>query len=53
LLATIRDGGLVSHPSFWQITQTRAARARGERTHLACHEDVLVFRRPPAMGASS
>jgi hypothetical protein len=46
LLATIRDGELVPRPSFWQIMQVRRALARGERTHLVCHEDVLVFRKP-------
>lgn len=46
LLATIRDDELIPRPSFWQITQTRAALARGELPLLVCHEDVLVFRRP-------
>jgi modification methylase len=54
LLATIRDAELVPRPSFWQITQTRSALVRGDRSHLVCHEDVLVFRRPtnaPPKGA--
>jgi modification methylase len=46
LLATIRDAELVMRPSFWQTLHTRKARARGERTHVAAHEDVLVFRKP-------
>ena len=48
LLAAIRDGELVPRPSFWQLTQVRKALARGERVHLVCHEDVLVFRKPEA-----
>lgn len=46
LLATIRDGELVPRPSFWQRMQIKRALERGERTHLVCHEDVLVFRKP-------
>jgi modification methylase len=46
LLATLREGELVPRPSFWQVLQTRKAVARGERTRLVCHEDVLVFRKP-------
>ena len=48
LLAAICDGELVPRPSFWQLTQVRKALARGERVHLVCHEDVLVFRKPEA-----
>jgi hypothetical protein len=46
LLAAIRDSELLPRPSFWQLTQIRKAVARGERTALVCHEDVLVFRKP-------
>jgi DNA modification methylase len=46
LHAGIRDGRLVARPSFWQLTQTRRARARGEPAHLVVHEDVLVFTAP-------
>jgi len=46
LLATVRGDELVPRPSFWQVLQTRKAIARGERSQLVCHEDVLVFRRP-------
>lgn len=46
LLASLRDDQIVARPYFWQTVQVRKARARGERTHLVCHEDVLVFRRP-------
>jgi modification methylase len=52
LLAAIRDGELHARPSFWQLTQTRKARARGEPVHLVVHEDVSVFVRP-LMSASS
>jgi modification methylase len=46
LLATLRDSELVMRPSFWQMLHARRARARGERTHIVAHEDVLVFRKP-------
>ena len=49
LLAAIRDGELVPYPSFFQLTQTRKAVARGDRTALVIHEDVLVFRKCPAV----
>jgi modification methylase len=48
LMAAVRDGRLHARPSFWQLTQTRKARARGEPAHLVVHEDVLVFGRPLA-----
>jgi modification methylase len=51
LHAAVRDGGLVARPSFWQLTQTRKARARGEPAHLVVHEDVLVFTKPLQVGA--
>ncbi len=46
LLAAIRDGELRARPSFWQLTQTRRARARGEPAHVVVHEDVCVFQKP-------
>jgi modification methylase len=46
LLAAVRDSDLHARPSFWQLTQTRKARARGQPAHLVVHEDVLVFTRP-------
>ncbi len=46
LLATIRDNELVMRPSLWQTLQVRRYRARGDRTQVAAHEDVLVFRKP-------
>lgn len=51
LHAAVRDGGLVARPSFWQLTQIRKARARGEPVHLVVHEDVLVFAKPLQAGA--
>jgi modification methylase len=51
LHAAVRHGGLVARPSFWQLTQTRKARARGEPAHLVVHEDVLVFTKPLSGGA--
>ncbi len=46
LHAAIRDSRLVARGSFWQTTQIRKARARGEPAHLVVHEDCLAFRRP-------
>jgi modification methylase len=46
LHAAIRDDRLVPRPSFWQLSTLRKALARGERIHLVCHEDVLVFCKP-------
>ena len=51
LHAAIRDSQLVPRPSFWQLSTTRKALARGERLHLVCHEDVLVFRKPDTAAA--
>jgi modification methylase len=51
LHAAVRDGGLVARPSFWQLTQTRKARARSEPAHLVVHEDVLVFTKALHVGA--
>ncbi len=45
LLAAVRDSQLQARPSFWQLTQTRNARARGEPASLLVHEDVLVFQK--------
>ena len=46
LHAAIRDGDLVARPSYWQTTQIRHARAKGEPAHLVAHEDVTVFGLP-------
>jgi tRNA G10 N-methylase Trm11 len=51
LHAAVRLGGLVARPSFWQLTQTRKARAKGEPAHLVVHEDVLVFTKPLSVDA--
>jgi len=47
LHAAIRDGDLVARPSYWQTTQIRHARDRGEPAHLVAHEDVTSFIRVP------
>ena len=52
LHAAVRQGGLVARPSFWQLTQTRKARARGEPAHLVVHEDVLIFTAPHFLGSN-
>jgi len=44
LLAGLKGASLVARPSFFQLDNTRKARARGEPWHLIAHEDVLVFR---------
>jgi modification methylase len=46
LLATVRDSELVMRPSFWQTLHARRRRAKGDRTQVVAHEDVLVFRKP-------
>jgi hypothetical protein len=43
LHAAIRDGDLAARPSFWQTTQVRKARSRGEPAHVVVHEDLLVL----------
>lgn len=54
LLATIRENEIVMRPSFWQMLHARRSHARGERTHIVAHEDVLVFRKPrPPVAKSS
>lgn len=46
LLAGLRGDQLVGRASFFQIDNTRKARAAGLRLHVVAHEDVLVFQRP-------
>jgi DNA modification methylase len=46
LLAVLRDDGLLPRPSYFQLTHTRHALARGERTRLVCHEDILALQKP-------
>jgi modification methylase len=52
LHAAIRDSDLIPRPSYWQITQVRHARQRGEPVHLVAHEDLTVFLKPPATTTS-
>jgi modification methylase len=47
LHAAIRDGDLAARPSYWQTTQVRHARERGEPAHLVAHEDVTAYLKPP------
>ena len=44
LLAGLRDERLVGRASFFQIDNTRKARAAGLPIHVVAHEDLLVFR---------
>jgi modification methylase len=53
LHAAVRDSELVPRPSFWQLSTIRKGLARGERLHLVCHEDVLVFRKPDTAAAAA
>jgi hypothetical protein len=46
LMATVRGDELVMRPSFWQTLHARRRRAKGDRTQVVAHEDVLVFRKP-------
>lgn len=46
LLGPIRDGQICARPSFWQLSQTRRAKAAGDPVHLVVHEDVGVFTKP-------
>ncbi|PJJ05547.1 DNA methylase [Streptomyces sp. 2333.5] len=48
LLAGIRDGRLVSRPSFFQMKNVRDARRQGMPLSVIQHEDVLVFTRLPS-----
>ncbi|WP_269853959.1 TRM11 family SAM-dependent methyltransferase [Streptomyces sp. RPT161] len=46
LLAGIRDGQLITRPSFFQMKNVRDARRTGLPLHLIAHEDLLVFQVP-------
>ncbi|MHB1924786.1 MAG: TRM11 family SAM-dependent methyltransferase [Acidimicrobiales bacterium] len=48
LHAAVRDGDLAGRPSYWQATQVRHARERGEPAHLVAHEDVTAYLSQPA-----
>jgi hypothetical protein len=37
---------ICARPSFFQLSQTRRARAAGDPAHLVVHEDVGVFAKP-------
>lgn len=52
LQAAIRGGELRARPSYWQLTQVRHARQRGEPAHLVVHEDVCVFAKPETCSSS-
>ena len=43
LHAAIREGELAARPSYWQMTQLRHARSRGEPAHLVAHENVTAY----------
>ncbi|MHB8243268.1 MAG: TRM11 family SAM-dependent methyltransferase [Solirubrobacteraceae bacterium] len=53
LLATVRDSELVMRPSFWQTLHARRRRAKGDRTQVVAHEDVLVFRKAQTAAAKA
>ena len=52
LHAAVRDGDLAGRPSYWQATQVRHARERGEPAHLVAHEDVTAYISPSAPEAA-
>ena len=52
LLAGIHGSDLIARPSFFQLDNTRKARAQGKPWHLIAHEDVLVFCEPGIPGGS-
>ncbi|MFD0852383.1 hypothetical protein ACFQ07_09120, partial [Actinomadura adrarensis] len=43
LLAGLRDGGLVTRASFFQMLETRRARDKGIPACTSAHEDLLLF----------
>jgi modification methylase len=51
LLVGLNGDRLVGRPSFFQLDGVRKARARGVPLRVIAHEDVVVFRRPPAGNA--
>ena len=52
LLAGLDGENLVPRPSFFQLDNTRKARAAGKPWHLIVHEDILVLRLVPFPGGS-
>jgi modification methylase len=53
LHAAVRDSGLIGRPSFWQTTQVRKARSRGEPASVVVHEDVCCFAKGTARLSTS
>jgi modification methylase len=53
LLAGLDGDRLIARPSFFQLDNTRKARARGEPWHLIVHEDLLVLQHRLFPGSSS
>ncbi|MFF2811795.1 TRM11 family SAM-dependent methyltransferase [Streptomyces sp. NPDC058000] len=46
LLAGIRNGRLITRPSFFQMKNVRDARRQGTPLSVVQHEDALIFTRP-------
>ncbi|MET9296879.1 DNA methyltransferase [Streptomyces sp. NPDC003077] len=46
LLAGVREGRLITRPSFFQMKNVRTARRLGLPLHLIAHEDLLIFTAP-------
>ncbi|MFB6536661.1 TRM11 family SAM-dependent methyltransferase [Streptomyces noursei] len=46
MLAGIRNGHLITRPSFFQMKNVRDARRQGIPLSVVQHEDVLIFTRP-------
>ncbi|MEU1627070.1 DNA methyltransferase [Streptomyces sp. NPDC020096] len=44
LLAGVRDGRLITRPSFFQMKNVRDARRAGLPLHLIAHEDLLILK---------
>ena len=53
LLTGLRGEGLVPRTSFFALEAVRKARARGIPRLVIAHEDLLVFRNPPAASGSA
>ncbi|SEG26966.1 DNA methylase [Thermomonospora echinospora] len=45
LLCGLRDGGLVTRASFFQMLETHRVRERGMPACVTAHEDLLIFQR--------
>ena len=53
LLAGLREDRLVPRTSFFALEQVRKARAQGIPRLVVAHEDLLVFKNPPAVSGST